>query len=684
MDAAAVAAKHTSPRAATIRKFHAYVEGTQYEGRPPFLQEGDDAPPLLERAPCVVAPVVADAIRSHADFVLGEGRWPAIRPVAGALSEEAHERISAVLTEIEKQVRLPSAAREGFEDALGRGTAVAIVCVRDGILEIEHVEAEWCTPTFDRANPKRVAALEIRYPYVETFFNASSAKYEQRCMLFRRVIDAQRDVTFLPVVASPDGREPSQWVEDPDATVAHELGVCPVIWYRPLAGTKRRQSVDGRPIHWGVLDEIDAYNFALSQRHRAAIAVGDPMMWESGVDPSNPPGGVGRDARAIVEVTPDGRGPHPKGTFRFAPSGFGTTVRRRGAGAIWSSESPDYKVGLLTLPGDALEAITAHATGLKAILERALGVVDLDIENAKIAADMSGKAQQIARQRQVDRDNTYRQDFGDEYLVPLLRMILRVARSVISRGLGVQVEGIEAIRSIDVERLGFDLAWGPYFASTPVDQQATVSLVKDALAAKLVTRRIGIEKLRQDGVFAIDSADAVASEPTLDEELDFKDLAIASPTFNRMRQLRLAAACLGEVDDKVLKAIEKELEAAHQMPVDEHAEPTDTPDESAADAEGTDPADPKAAGPSKAIEVTPSALALVVFANEVREDKGLPAVDQFKGKTLAQIQAENAAITAAAAAAQQGEASAVPKEQSDGAEDVGPPGRREGEAPDPG
>jgi len=221
-------------------------------------------------------------------------------------------------------------------------------------------------------------------------------------------------------------------------------------------------------------------------------------------------------------------------------------VRKVGAGAVWSSENPDYKVGLLTLPGDALKVIDDHARDLKSKLHESMGVVDIDIENAKLAADMSGKAQQVARQRQVDRDNAYRQDFGARWLVPVVRMLLKVAR-------------VQPDAAIDALRL--DLAWGPYFASTAADQKAIVELCAAALDAKIITRRIAIEKLRTEGVFPIDSAASVASEPTVEDALTVAGLSLGSETFDRIYKLRLAMALLGEVDPAMATKIESEIEA---------------------------------------------------------------------------------------------------------------------------
>lgn len=550
--AAEIAAKHCGPRFMRLDVFEKYVAGSQYEGRWPFLQESDDAPPLLERAPCIVDPIVSSAIRSHCDFCLGEGRWPLIGVKGKKVSEDDEASFAEVRAELETQARLPTAARQALENALGCGTDVALCGIRNGSLFVESLRAAWCTPVF--ADDGTLGSVEIRYPYIESYFDDSAGKYADRCMLFRRVIDTKTDITFEPLKAPEDGSEPKGWT--PKTTVVHDLGFCPVVWYAMLQRFRVAGVVDGKPMHEGFLDEIDALNRTESQRHRAALYAGDPLKWESGVDLSNPPGQTGRDANVAVEVTQDGRGPHPKGTFRFAKSSSGGRARKIGAGAIWSSESPDYKVGQLTLPGDALKAIEDEARDLRSKLHEAFGIVDLDIENAKIATDMSGKAQAIARQRQVNRDNIYRQDFGDGWLIPVARMLLRI---------GAAKNALVLPTSIDPLTARIDLAWGPYFQSTAADQKALVELVDLALKAKVITRRIAIEKLKAEGVFPIDSADAVASEPTLEDALAVSSMSLGSETFDRIYKLRLVMSLLGDVDPKDAKAIESELDdaAAH-------------------------------------------------------------------------------------------------------------------------
>src|SRR5258705_13878981 len=70
----------TSPRSQNIARLRRYVDGTQYEGLPNWFDS--DGPPLWNRAPCVVDPIVKNAIAQKVDLICGEGRYPNVTSAA--------------------------------------------------------------------------------------------------------------------------------------------------------------------------------------------------------------------------------------------------------------------------------------------------------------------------------------------------------------------------------------------------------------------------------------------------------------------------------------------------------------------------------------------------------------------------------------------------------------------------
>lgn len=500
--------KNLSARSKALEDLERYVEGTQYSHLPDWFS---DKKPLWERAPCIVYPIVKAAIDSNSDLLLGEGRFPTIR-VDGLSGEEA-ETFERAVEKVMQQARLKVAARELFAAGQGCGSACAIFGIRGGRLFIDTVLARWCKPTFDSNEPGAVVSLEIRYPYLAVEQTKDGEKWV--CKLFRRVIDAVTDVQFLPATAHPEGKEPAWRV---DREVQHGLGFCPVVWYAHLKGCSAINDFDGRAIHEHLTDEIRAHDFALSQRHRAALYAGDPQWTEIGVELGyNPTGAGGR--RAELPASTFGRpGDANTGAWVSEPRGVAKS-RKKSPGEVWQygGKNPETKVELHTLPGDALDAIDKHARDLRAKISEALGVVFLDLEALPNESRLSGRALESAKARQLDRVNFYRSDFGDQCLTPAIGMLMRIALHA-----KLKIKGLEVIDKV-AKAAGFDwawhlppidLAWGDYFKPNGEEENL---LIQAAVAAKqggIATTRILVEKLRS--VLGIKDVDAYMDE--LEEE----------------------------------------------------------------------------------------------------------------------------------------------------------------------
>jgi len=442
----AVKAVHAnmSPRAHRMAQLERFVEGTQYEGLPNFWA-ADAKVPLVDRAPCIVYPIVRSAIDSNVDLLLGEGRFPTLsaRPDEdgdivddGELSEEESATIDAFIRQVHKQSRFRVAAREMFAAGQASGSACALLGVRSGKLFVETVKARWCEPEFDIDG--NVTRLVIQYPYVETV--RVSGQWQSKARVYRRVIDDQNDVTMLPAEGRADGGEIA-WRKDAARSVTHGLGFCPVVWYAHMRGCVAFGDYDGKAIHEQLLDEIKALDMTLSQRQRAAYYAGDPQWTEAGVELGSSPTGGGRRGRGIMS-TPAGGRPSDDNPVngRFADPLVGSKARKKSPGDVWQYESPDTKVQLHTLPGDALKAIDDTAHDLRQKIAESLCVVFMDPENVKFAATVSGKALEVLKQRQLDRCDQYRADFGERFILPATNMLLRIVAKV---KLGARVPGIK-------------------------------------------------------------------------------------------------------------------------------------------------------------------------------------------------------------------------------------------------
>lgn len=519
-----------TPRAKYMDRLERYVLGTQYQGRPSFWTEGK---PIVERAPCITYKIVKSAIASNVDLVLGEGRFPHITTNPGEddenfddalLSDDESRLADRFIEELQRQVRFRAACRAALGDAQACGTAVAIVGARAGKLFVDSVKAKWCERELD--DEGAVRKLTILYPYKATE-KRRDGTYEVVVKLYKRVIDTESDTTFLPVDARADGCEvdESEWRPDPAKTIQHGLGFCPVVWYAFMLGCATVEEIDGQAIHALSLDEIEAHDIALSQRHRAAVYCGDPQLVEFGVEMGSSPAKKGREP--IVPATRLGGPMSEKNPVVAEFTRPAKPTRRRGVSEVWQYENEKARAEYLQIGVDALKAIDENAADLRQKIAEALCVVFLDPENVKFAATVSGKALETIRERQLNRCDQIRDDFGDGFIIPVISMLLRMVLHIASSGATLRLAGVGKVMPMlqkvaDASDPGhwyaptMVLKWGDYFKPDAADEQAIVTMAISAKDGGLITRETAVERVRR--IFGIQNVDEYVE--TLEEEAE--------------------------------------------------------------------------------------------------------------------------------------------------------------------
>jgi hypothetical protein len=530
-----------TPRAIELDMLDRYARGAQYDGRAPDWFDNTIDATIFERRPAISYKIVGTAIGTHVDFVLGESRWPLLTSGTSeddstiddewGLDEDESSSLDAFVNRVlVKYAAIKSVAREMLTLAMGSRSVAAVVSVKAGRLCAETIKAGWCTPTLGDLG--ECQKLEISYPYIDPFWDDARNIWSSRCMLYRRVIDAVSDTTYVPVEGRPDGRKPV-WVVDKIRTVQHGLGVCPVIWYPFRRGCANAQTVDGVALHDNQTREVDCLNITLSQKQRASITSGDPQAYETGVgEGDNPAPSGSRTTGMSLPVGAAGADGKVVGAYqtqaspRFQPAGG---ARKRGAGIMWRYPNENTKVDYLQLDPGSLAAMSEHGKDLRGKLAEAFWAVLLDPTELKMHAALSGKSLAFMFSRQTAFDDGVRDDFFEHGLAPLVHLLLRTVYILGKKNpRSLYLPGVKKILPI-LERFmqetagddgasnggsiwmpcRIDAVWGPYFAPDEQDQLFVVQLVAAAKEAGLTTLQMCLEKLSSAGVFEIGDAASV-------------------------------------------------------------------------------------------------------------------------------------------------------------------------------
>jgi len=496
---------HTSPRAKRLLMLQAIVQGTQYEGRPSWF---NDDVPLFRRAPCIVYHIVSEAIRSFVDLVLGDQRFASFlfEPEEDVLEVAVADLVTRGVEQIQKAARFRTAARHALYNAMGTGSACLIGGVRNGKLFMEGADAWMCTPKLD---PNGIVEhLTIEYPFLEEYQD-EQGDWCVRAMLFRREITDQEDIFYKPIPIEKQKKAQGWKV---DKVYAHNLGFCPVVWYAYMKATRVSYGVDGIAIHEGLEDEIYALDMALSQRHRAALYCGDPQIVVTGADPSysptEKPGGRGMIATKEGGDFGNEGPPRPHYEYRDYFSMKGNI--KKSPGTVWIFPDPNTKVIMLTLSEKEIGAIDRNAQDLRSKLAETLSVVFIDPEQVKFASQITGKALETLRERQINRCDQIRDDIADGLMLPAVDMLLRIVAT--SPGLKVSKAIKDILPILKKFSVGMNtaaaptvgqwtlpepkLVWGSYFKEDPDEQRIITETIINAVLSNLLTKKAAIERLK--------------------------------------------------------------------------------------------------------------------------------------------------------------------------------------------
>ncbi len=518
------------PRYKQLTKFRQYLDSKQYEGKPDFFtgQHGNsgEVKPLRERKPCIIYPLPRSAVNQVIRFTFGESRFPRIgveeidneNSIADQkLSAEEAEQLEKFLDALVEQCHLKPLMRRLMRPGLATGTACALLSLKLGKIVIDIANAEDVLPEFRDGDPNlEVVRAVWCYKYFDTV-NGLDGKPERKEFWFRQDFTDKAYLEYARVEVKPNERP--QWTVS--RTVTHDFGFCPVVWVRNITESDSRQ-VDGTSLYDNLLDEFDALNFALSQRHRGIYILGTPQPWETGVEEDDGPQLNGRQARVDSEGYSS---PHGK---RSSASQI-NPARPSGPHQMWTYRGKDAKVGLLETTGKAFEAATMHVNDIRGRALESMGVVLVNVSEVMgktQAGEMSAKFLELAYEPLMALVDEMRHCWWPNGLQAILSQAMRIVAA--RKGKGIYIPGAEQAAQI-LERFNVKTdddgmlwlppklvpSWGDYFAPGGDEIKVAVEtaqaakdagLVPAADASKFVLPYFG----REDENEAIDELEAEA------------------------------------------------------------------------------------------------------------------------------------------------------------------------------
>jgi len=464
-------------RTREMQGWRAAWEGIDLTNRPSFW---DTTVPLRERQPLVRAQLARTAGERLTALVFGDRGFPTIaladNDYAVTLTDSEREILTDLLGELVESMALRTEMPATLDEGLKVSSACVVVKLHDGMLGLEMIAAEWCTPTIDARGECTCLVVQYKTP-------AAKVGGVQTWDWYRREITCDYDRVYDRVpfdeVRAPD------WSKVTYREVPQEF--CPVVWYRSMsAATSRATSIDGEPLMRGLEDEIEALDMSLSMRVRTGYYNGDPKMVRMGVDGDAPPAPLG----ALGRLAHDG--------FNFRAHDSGPAVKAA-PGQIWNLPAGgDAK--LLESTGAGATILDGSVTTMRRVITDVMGVLLADPETLG-KGDISARALTLMYGPMLNVADRLRSEMT-EVMRRVLSHALRLLTTATARKRGVYLatwdralpvldrcyravasdEGI--VRRWFAPRM--TLTWGAYFTPSVAEVREAMTAAKDALGGGAV------------------------------------------------------------------------------------------------------------------------------------------------------------------------------------------------------
>lgn len=429
----------------TLYDCFAHSYDREYHGTPPVYI------PEAERAPCINTGLnlMRSVVEESASFLWGEDRFPDVIPED---DDEVKNFIAGVKLDAHLVHLMQDATLKG-----STGSCAIQVRVLNNRFFLNAHYTEYFTPEFDPLAPDTLVKLTERKKLLGAELAAAGYPIDpldyRKPYWFMREWDEDNEIWYVPwqqaVDNPPFHKEDKPPVIDRQRSVEHRLGLVPWVWIKNLPNGPN--DIDGACTYEPAIENCIQIDYALSRADRALKYNSDPLM--------------------VFKVR------HPNQLVDLVKSSNNAVVL---------GVEGDAKV--LEISGDAAHAIIDTVNELK---DEALHSIHGNrADPDKLATSQSSVAQRMLYLPMVQLASQLRVSYGEGGVVPLIRMMLRIANKmpVKVRGKSVHISNPEVPLSLE---------WSDFFPPTPADMQTESATIIALFTNGLMSKETALRQLNK-------------------------------------------------------------------------------------------------------------------------------------------------------------------------------------------
>lgn len=422
--------------------FNSVMDGTLYDVLPyHFHQERNEAGeyiPLRDRRPSVRYPLCRIVVEDSVALLFSEGHFPSIECDDAAIRES----FAAIVKEAKLNMTMTDAAIKGSV-----GSVALLLRVLKGRIFVDVLDTMYLTPVWDHSAPDMLVSVTERYKVsgADLRKNGYPSNQADGTYWFTREWTAESEIWYEP---SPTDSERPPAI-DTRRSVAHKLGVVPIVWIKNLPGRSATgDPVDGACTFSAALHTQVEIDYQLSQVGRGLKYSSDPTLLLK--DPALP------DREMI-----------------------------KGAGnALIVSEKGDAR--LLEIGGTASAAVIDY---VKVLRELALESIHGNRASPdRITSAQSGKALELLNHGLICLADNLRTTYGEVGLLQLARLIVRASQVYKIKVLNREIPPMAS------ESL-LSLKWPRWYPTTADDRQKDVQSVTSLIKSGCIDRETALRAI---------------------------------------------------------------------------------------------------------------------------------------------------------------------------------------------